>query len=922
MTLITVDIESFYSQDYSLSRMSEVQYVMDPGFETILASVKVGAGATEVFIGHDEVARRFAEIDWENSALLSHSVRFDGAILAWRFGHVPKLYLDTLSMSRATTHWTIGRSSLAKVAQYLGLPAKGDEVIRAKGKRLADFSPDELAAYAAYCVRDNELCYAIFQKMRRCFRASEIALIDLVARMFILPQVKLNEGILDLHLAEVLHEKARVAAVVAEIPKETFSSNAKFAELLRQNGVEVPMKTSPTTGKEIPALAKGDWQFKELCQDDELPALVQALLAARVSVKSTLEETRSRNLLALSRTEWPGQGAGWAPIPLKYFGARTGRLSGDGGANWQNLMRGSLIRTAIEAPEGYRIVHRDASQIEARMLAWMARCDYLLDAFAEGRDVYSEFASIVYHRQITKADKLERFVGKTCLAAGTRILTRRGPVPIEQVATTDLLWDGVEWVHHDGLIAQGLREIMTLSGVSLTPSHRVLSGTGMKPIGSLVKRGSTRFPRSVLKAGSSPSLATCSTATADSRRSWFVATAGALSTPWIGQIFKCFAAPAAARAGRRRQLRSSTGLTPRRCLTTRTALDYSTGWLRRLLGVIQNQTGITSTTAYAGFTSTQSGSRTGPLSYATSRPYRVGTTQSSRWIASTIMGTTRRAISGLLRVVPTSGTRGPSPTSKRASASLKIVYDLANAGPRHRFTILSNDGPVIVSNCILGLGYGTGAERLRQTLFIGNGGVSVKVDEAWAQDIVYAYRDTFPEIPRLWSFAESAMRRIVGFNHRVRRPYNASYPFYAHIPVELDFDSIVLPNDLRICYPDIREGEYDQLRNRCEIVYTDPHSSTPRKIFGAKLVENVSQALSRIHLTDIAVRMQHLTGYRPFLSCHDALDYCVPASEAAAINAELARQFAQVPAWGEWLPLASEGGWGVSLAAAERRENS
>jgi len=289
MTLVTCDLETHYSQDYSLTRMSETDYILDSRYETILASVKVGAGATEVFIGHDEVARRFAEIDWENSAFLSHNVRFDGAILAWRFGCVPKLYLDTLSCARATTHWTIGRSSLAKVASYLGLPAKGDEVVRVKGKRLADFTSDELQADAAYCVRDNELCYAIFQKMRRCFRASEITLIDLVARMFILPQVKLNEGILDLHLAEVLAEKQRIAAVVAEIPKEIFSSNTKFANLLTQTGVEVPMKTSPTTGKEIPALAKGDWQFKELCQDNELPALVQALLAARVSVKSTLE---------------------------------------------------------------------------------------------------------------------------------------------------------------------------------------------------------------------------------------------------------------------------------------------------------------------------------------------------------------------------------------------------------------------------------------------------------------------------------------------------------------------------------------------------------------------------------------------------------------------------------------------------------
>jgi hypothetical protein len=640
MTLITIDFETTYDQDYSLSRMSEVDYILDPRFETIMCSVKVGAAPSEVHVGHKRIEKRFAEIGWANSALLSHNVRFDGAILAWRFGYVPKLYLDTLSMARATSHWVIGRSSLAKVAEYLGLPAKGDEVIRAKGKRLADFTRDELQAYAAYCVRDNELCYAIFQKMRRCFRASEIALIDLVARMFILPQVRLNPAVLERNYQEVLAEKARLMAEVEAIPKARLSSNPQFAALLREHGVEVPMKTSPTTGEEIPALAKGDWQFKELCQDDELPAFVQALLAARVAVKSTLEETRSRNLLLLSKAAWPGQGAGWAPIALKYSGARTHRLSGDGGVNWQNLRRGSLIRQAVEAPEGYRIVHRDASQIEARMLAWMARCDYLLKAFAEGRDVYSEFATIVYRETVSKEDKLKRFVGKTA---------------------------------------------------------------------------------------------------------------------------------------------------------------------------------------------------------------------------------------------------------------------------------------------ILGLGYGCGAERFRQMLFIGNGGISVKVDEARAQDIVYAYRDTFPEITALWSYVEQLLRSVVAINTKSRRPVytsNWARSLYDHIPVETDFDAFVLPNDLRISYPDIREDELDQLRNSYGIVYSDPHTKTPKKIYGAKGVENISQALSRIIVTDIAARVYARTGYRPFLSTHDSLDYCVPEPEAEAIDAELARQFALVPAWGQGLPLASEGGWGISLAAAERGANA
>jgi DNA polymerase len=141
--------------------------------------------------------------------------------------------------------------------------------------------------------------------------------------------------------------------------------------------------------------------------------VVQALLACRQGVKSTIDETRTETLLNLSLREWgPGQ-AGWMPVPYRYYGAHTGRFSGDGGYNFANLRRGAPIRDAICAPEGYRIVHRDSSQIECRMLAWLAGCHNLTEAFRQGRDVYSEFATRAYGHPVTKANALERFVGKT-----------------------------------------------------------------------------------------------------------------------------------------------------------------------------------------------------------------------------------------------------------------------------------------------------------------------------------------------------------------------------------------------------------------------------------------------------------------------------------------------------------------------------
>jgi DNA polymerase len=132
------------------------------------------------------------------------------------------------------------------------------------------------------------------------------------------------------------------------------------------------------------------------------------MVAARLGVKSTLEETRTTSLIGVAER-------GPLPIMLNYYGAHTGRFSGGDKMNLQNLPRGGTLRKALCAPAGKVLVASDSSQIEARIVAWVAGQENLLHAFREGRDVYSEFASEVYGRKITKADKLERHVGKTAV---------------------------------------------------------------------------------------------------------------------------------------------------------------------------------------------------------------------------------------------------------------------------------------------------------------------------------------------------------------------------------------------------------------------------------------------------------------------------------------------------------------------------
>jgi DNA polymerase len=383
-------------------------------------------------------------------------------------------------MSRPVTGLSSG-GSLRALSQHFGLGEKGTEVYNTKGKHLKDFSAADLAAFGEYCKQDVNLTYQLYFKLLPRSPLKEMYLIDTLIRMFTEPVIELNTDLLTRHLEEVRSQKEAMLHSVGEC-REVFMSNDKFAEKLRELGVEPPTKVSPTTGKETYAFAKTDLGFQALLEHEN-PA-VQALASARLGVKSTIEETRTQAFLDISKR-------GRMPILLNYYGAvNTGRMSGGDGTNPQNLPRGGVLRAAMMAPEGYKIVACDSSQIEARMTAWLAGQASLVEQFANGADVYSAFASIVYGKPINKHNNpTERHVGKTCLGADTEVLTNHGWKRIVDVTTDDLLWDGEEWVAHKGVIAKGMRSTKTMYGLSATPDHLCWDGTRFVPWETLSEHG-------------------------------------------------------------------------------------------------------------------------------------------------------------------------------------------------------------------------------------------------------------------------------------------------------------------------------------------------------------------------------------------------------------------------------------------------
>ncbi len=405
MKIVTIDFETYYDRDFSLSKLTTEEYVRGDKFETIGVGVKDGDAETQWCSGTDEEIKEFLDsFGLEECIVLAHNAMFDAAILTWHFGIKPRGWLDTLSMSRALHTIEVG-GSLAALAEYYGLGKKGDEVVNALGKHRADFLPGELARYGEYCKNDVELTRKLFDLLSHQFPPKELRLIDLTIRMFAEPKLRVDSLGLRHHLEIV---RARKADLLRDSGKAAtaLQSNDQFADLLQLLGVTPPRKISPTTGKETWAFAKNDEEFKELLVHPD--PRVQVLVSARLGIKSTLEETRTERMIGIGQR-------GPLPVPLRYYAAHTGRWGGDDKLNLQNLPRKSPIKKAIVAPEGYMVIDSDSSQIEARTLAWLAGQNDLVDAFDRGEDVYKIMASAIYGVPEPDINPDQRFVGKTTI---------------------------------------------------------------------------------------------------------------------------------------------------------------------------------------------------------------------------------------------------------------------------------------------------------------------------------------------------------------------------------------------------------------------------------------------------------------------------------------------------------------------------
>ena len=386
--ILTIDFETRWDKkDYTLSKMTTEEYIRDERFKAFGVCVhEYGSGDSIEWFSGPEIPELVSSIDWGRTAVLAHNAQFDVSILEWVYGARPCFIFDTLSMARALRGVEVG-NSLAKLAQDFGLPPKGQAVHSTDG--LIDLSPEIEAELAEYCKHDVYLCEEILTRLAQRYPVSELRLIDMTLKMYTRPVLELDPLMLSNAIEEERTSRENLLQKLG-VEEVELASNPKFAEQLQKLGVVPPTKVSKTTGKQTLALAKNDALFQTLLNGERED--VALLCEARLRVKSTTERTRAQRFLDISQR-------GSLPVPLSYYGAKSGRWSAAKGSaiNMQNLKRGSFLRKAIMAPQGYQLVVGDLSQIEPRVLAWLSDYEEMLNIFRAGGDPYAAFGAQMFN---------------------------------------------------------------------------------------------------------------------------------------------------------------------------------------------------------------------------------------------------------------------------------------------------------------------------------------------------------------------------------------------------------------------------------------------------------------------------------------------------------------------------------------------
>jgi DNA polymerase len=417
---IAVDFETYYDDECSVRTLGNWAYTQHPEWDAYLISVCDGA---ETWVGHP---RDFNFSALAGNTLVSHNAFFDRSVnrrLVELGRHeAPGLDADWHCSSNLGAYLCGGARSLKDVSKkLLGVELSKDVRDAAKGKRWDDMvaagTSEDMLKYAR---RDALLCWQIWDRFSGRMPAWEHQLSDLTIRRSE-HGMHINRPLLETYIQALQQAVFATEKLIPWIEAGHKPTSPKaFAEWCRKDNIPVPpTKTDDEEGLElwVETYAPGR-------------AWVQSVGAWR-----SLNKTLKKFQLVLSRLK-PDDTMDFG---LKYFGAHTGRWSGDAGFNAQNMRKQPILlrddwtmivdkfeadrllsefaermkdvpkhlqhnfcppgcqmaideRALITPRPGHKFIISDLSQIEPRTLNTLTGNDALLDQIRGGLGIYEAFA--------------------------------------------------------------------------------------------------------------------------------------------------------------------------------------------------------------------------------------------------------------------------------------------------------------------------------------------------------------------------------------------------------------------------------------------------------------------------------------------------------------------------------------------------
>ena len=516
-----LDLETYFDDECSLKKMSTWEYNVHPlshpqcvilddplvsgGIETRLLPRQPAAPGSFDETPAAHLKKILVEHGYEHRPVIAHNGAFDFSYIRYHTGLVPGQCVCTMMMdqylngsaytrTRGPKRYMHGQSLEDCYQTYV--LGNGEEERQAKdrrglfsvmGKHPQDLGQADLEAYLVYAHQDVEKLRAVWEKMDGKIPAIRRYFIDWALRQMCDPVLRLDHEKLR-HHQELQDQEVKDYMDSQGIEASQLRSSAKFKDIMDAiypgGWPTIPSPSDP--GKQIALASKAHPEWKRIYNSPYTPPDVVRMMDLKGEVSAGSRDKRNYRYARIAKAL-----GGAFPLHIVASGAHTHRPTGsDGsGGNPLNWPSEGIVRHCIEAPAGYVLFGADYSGFELRITRWMVRDHTGIDYILNDRDMYVDLFADAFGVDPMTVDDKQRFMGKigqlSCLAADTPILTKQGWVPLGRMTKELDVWDGVEWVSHEGLVDQGVRRTYLYGKphpIRATSDHIIFDMGEEKPI--------------------------------------------------------------------------------------------------------------------------------------------------------------------------------------------------------------------------------------------------------------------------------------------------------------------------------------------------------------------------------------------------------------------------------------------------------